>query len=735
MSEKGIRYVVNVIKGGLFVLPLLSLIVVDFLFFPFITGKNFFFRIMVEILFFLWVFVAVFDKKYRPKKSPLLIAVSATFFILVLATFFGENIYRSFWSNYERMEGLVGQLHLFAYFLILASVLRVKKDWKILFGAMIGVSFIATFYGFLQFFGKAAIHQSSTRLDATFGNATYLAIFIIFHLFLISLFFIWFRQKWIRISLGVLFALEALVMFLTATRGAILGFLGGLFLMGLLMAFLGHNKKLRYFFVGLLVAFVVVISLFLFIKDTSFVKENYVLSRFSSLSFSEQTVESRFTIWGMSIEGFKEHPILGWGPENYNLVFNKYFEPILYKQEPWFDRAHNVLFDWLITTGIIGFISYLSIFATAIYMSWRVWKSKNFKLLEFVLVLSLFGAYIFHNLFVFDNLTSYFVFFSVLGYIHFSWSANKKKEDEKEKRSSVLKDPGMGGYLAVTASFILVISSLYFANIKPMKACNTLLDALYLSRQTTNVDDVLGKIDEVIGYGTFGTGETREQLMSYANAVIGSKEISEENKIKVLTKAIEEMEKQVAKNPNDVRYLVMLGSIYGRGGRLEDAIKILDKAIELSPGKQQLYFVEADVYLSSGDKGKALGLLEKAYALENSNGEAINNLATLYIMNEKEKEAEDLLMEHYSSKVIANQKIVNAYAAVDNFEKVRDIWLLFIEQDPANAQHHVNLAATYLKLGEKELSISELEKAMELNPGFKEQAEYYINEIKEGRNP
>ncbi|MBU2633559.1 hypothetical protein KJ751_03615, partial [Patescibacteria group bacterium] len=235
MSERSIRYIINTIKGGLFVLPLLSLIVVDFLFFPFITGKNFFFRIMVEILFFLWVFVAVFDKKYRPKKSPLLIAISATFFILVLATFFGENIYRSFWSNYERMEGLVGQLHIFAYFLILTSIFRLKKDWKRFFGVMIGVSFVATIYGFFQFFGKAAIHQSSTRLDATFGNATYLAIFIIFHLFLISLFLVWFRQKWIRISLGVLFALEALVMFLTATRGAILGFLGGLFLMGLLM--------------------------------------------------------------------------------------------------------------------------------------------------------------------------------------------------------------------------------------------------------------------------------------------------------------------------------------------------------------------------------------------------------------------------------------------------------------------------------------------------------------------
>ena len=184
MPQKTIDAVVKIIKIGLFVLPALSLIVagnffaniflpgVGDLFFPFITGKNFFFRIVVEILFALWAAAAIFDKKYRPRASPIFWAVLATVGVLTLSTIFGENPYRSFWSNYERMEGLVAHLHLLAYFLMLISVFKNETDWRRFFYFSIAVSFIIAIYSYLQFMGKLEIHQSSDRLDATLGNST-----------------------------------------------------------------------------------------------------------------------------------------------------------------------------------------------------------------------------------------------------------------------------------------------------------------------------------------------------------------------------------------------------------------------------------------------------------------------------------------------------------------------------------------------------------------------------------
>jgi len=58
----------------------------------------------------------------------------------------------------------------------------------------------------------------------------------------------------------------------------------------------------------------------------------------------EGTTESRFIVWNMAWKGFEEHPVLGWGQESFNYVFNKYYNPKLYNQEQWFDRTHDCIF-------------------------------------------------------------------------------------------------------------------------------------------------------------------------------------------------------------------------------------------------------------------------------------------------------------------------------------------------------------------------------------------------------
>jgi hypothetical protein len=56
-----------VVLGGLFLVPLLTLYVENDYFFPFITGKNFWFRIIIDVTVAAWVFLALYDAKYRPR--------------------------------------------------------------------------------------------------------------------------------------------------------------------------------------------------------------------------------------------------------------------------------------------------------------------------------------------------------------------------------------------------------------------------------------------------------------------------------------------------------------------------------------------------------------------------------------------------------------------------------------------------------------------------------------------
>ena len=108
-----------IIRIGLFIVPLIPLYVSSSLFFPFITGKAFIFRTIIEIVFLSWVILAVNFGEFRPKRTYLFWALVAFIVAITLATVFGANPEKSFWSNYERMEGLVTHLHLFAYFLVL----------------------------------------------------------------------------------------------------------------------------------------------------------------------------------------------------------------------------------------------------------------------------------------------------------------------------------------------------------------------------------------------------------------------------------------------------------------------------------------------------------------------------------------------------------------------------------------------------------------------------------------
>ena len=88
---------------------------------------------------------------------------------------------------------------------------------------------------------------------------------------------------------------------------------------------------------------VAVIALALFAGDDAEGKGAYQsFQRFSSLSLADTTVQTRLLSISTGREGFLERPVLGWGPENYNLVFDKYYNPKLYPAENWFDHAHNI---------------------------------------------------------------------------------------------------------------------------------------------------------------------------------------------------------------------------------------------------------------------------------------------------------------------------------------------------------------------------------------------------------
>jgi len=242
VREKILKYAILV---GLFLILLTPIIVPRDHFFPFISGKNFFFRTITEFIFGLWLILMLFAKGYRPKRSFIMIFSLTFLLVSILSTIFGANPYRSFWSNFERMEGLVTTIHLFAYFLVLSSMVNTEKLWKLFLHSSLAVSLGIVIYGFMQMAGKLEIHQSGTRLDATFGNASYLAVYMLVHLF-ITLFYLIRTKNWHKWFYAILAILQGIILYHTGTRGAIIGLVCGLALSFVLIAVRASGRKLKF---------------------------------------------------------------------------------------------------------------------------------------------------------------------------------------------------------------------------------------------------------------------------------------------------------------------------------------------------------------------------------------------------------------------------------------------------------------------------------------------------------
>ncbi len=728
------------LKGGLLLVPFIPLIITRSMYFPFITGKNFVFRILIEILGAFWIFAALKFPRFRPRSSLVAWAIVAFTVILGLATIFGLSPYKSFWSNFERMEGYITILHLLLYFLLLTSVFTAERDWSTFFHTSLAVSIIISLYAVFQFAGRFPIHQGGTRVDGTLGNATYLAAYLLFHLLFLIWFFLRTQNLYARIAYGAIFILEAVILYYTATRGAILGFLGGLLVLAGLLAIVERGRIRRLALVGLGIVVAVPILFFL-VKDTSFVRQNFVLARFATISLQETTTQSRMIIWNIALEGFRERPVIGWGQESFVYLFSKYYDPELWRQEPWFDRAHNIFLDYLVSGGILGLAAYASLYSAGFWLLVRSFRRGIISGTTLSALAAVLAAHAFQNIFVFDNLTSHLLFFAVLGFIASrsyepaaEAAGRNQRSSAPPSRSSGLRPPVVWGLGAATAAaFILVI---WFANIKPILVAKGIIDTLKIGAEPDprgKVDLVIRAFERAINYNTFGTTEVREQASQTSNFVLRDQALAEQDKRKYFDFVISEFVEQVRENPFDMRAKAFLASAYSAAGRPQEAIATVSEALKVSSRRQHFYFVAGEAYLNANQPTEAVRVLRIAFELAPEYDEAGHNLAAALIVAGHESEAEALLDEHFGTPIYPDQRYVQAYARRGNFEKVVRVWGAFVKREPENYAYRVSLGATYARLGRIGEAIQEIQEAIRLEPAFRAQGEEFINDLRAGR--
>jgi tetratricopeptide (TPR) repeat protein/O-antigen ligase len=704
---------------------------------PFHFGKVVVLRSIVEVMAVLYILLVWRDRTYLPKGHPITWAFFAFTLAFTITSITSVAWLQSFWGTLERMGGLWTFWHYFIFYIITLSVLRTRADWQRLLDIMIAVGVLSALYGFLQKTNWSFILGSGGRLRpfGTIGNAALFAGYqLLIGYLALTLSFLkrtpgnW--RRWYWIAAGLTFLATAS----TAVRGSLLAMVVATIAAILLYSIWNRSRKARLALLFAIVAVVVFVFSALLLRDSSFVQNSPYLRRITDFSSSTFTVKTRFWAWQAGFQGWSESPrymLVGWGPENFNVPFSEHFNPQFFTgpgSETFFDRAHNMFVEVLVTMGLLGEIAYLSLFAAIFWTLWKFLKVEGDTRTIGIGFTALTIAYMIHNAFIFDTSANFLTFFMLLAFIvHIA----QRGLDAVQVRPIAGKTPSEsltaaqmgGGILLLLGALILI----YTTNIKPAMANYTTTRAIVAGWQNDFPGAVSG-YREAIDADTPGRYEFRHRFAQYLMELSSSADTKKIPKYKeAVLVAIEDVKKNIQENPRDYLPYLYLSRLYITIGRDDpkspyntSALEYSQKALEISPTFVRTYYEVGQAYLNMKDYDKAFEAFQKAAELNPDVAGTYWYMASVDFQRGKVQEG-----LQYATKAISGgytltqqdtQKLVNAYIQIGDYKSLVTIFEQLVRTFPTNVQHWASLATAYVKVNRIQDAINAARKVWELSP-------------------
>jgi O-antigen ligase len=289
----------------------------------------------------------------------------------VIFYFAAEIVSRIFAVNHD--EAFTGLKRLFLFLIFYAAVIKVrdKKTVFVMLFINIFVLSLISVYELYEYVTRfeiliQEIDFSEIRIDylnypLTAGEIKMLSLFSILPLFFSKEKFFVKKIYLFLISLPVIIS-----MLLTQSRNVFLAVAVCLFIYGIFL-----NRK---FLLGFIIS---IILLWIF-------SPHQVKNRFESIfDPAHPSNETRFIIWEVGWQVFKDHPVTGVGDSKLNEVYKLYKEPERHGEATHF---HNNFLMMLVTAGIPGFIAYLLMFIILFILMIKIYSKRygeNEKLLIF----------------------------------------------------------------------------------------------------------------------------------------------------------------------------------------------------------------------------------------------------------------------------------------------------------------------------------------------------------------
>ena len=422
-------------------------------------------------------------------------------------------------------------------------------------------------------------------------------------------------------------ALDALILYLSGTRGAFVGLVGGLVAFAIGYTIWGRLRPLR---IVSVVTIAVLVSLALgvvLVRDTaafeSVAATNPMLQRLGSAGLGDDSLVGRIDSASIGIEGFINRPILGWGPENFTIAYDRYVTTdIVATAATSFDQAHNKLIEELTTKGILGFLAYMSLWVYMASIVARKVAHQDDQTQLFIL----FGAaalagYFVQNLFLFDTPGTGPLFYLLLGFMVYVDTSTRTAEDDEPAAQATEERPGGLGRRrllqsqnalidALVGASVLVALTIFVVNYRAFDASTTLLEMLDGS---STWDERLEKFDRTV--------DTFPQLANYPRIVMFNqlnrswRDLTPEEATAALTASTQEGLAGIKTEPEEWRIYLSLASIYHQAaathpGSVESAKQLVDHAATLAPARIEVVQMQVQQSVLENDHAAALAVID-----------------------------------------------------------------------------------------------------------------------------
>ncbi len=667
-----------VIAVGLYAILLMPLVVWNGFVYPFVTAKAIWSMIMIGV-----VLVAVsLGTRLRHGVVQLGVIPSALLMllgVLSLSALLNEHTTRSIFGEAEHSEGVV----FFATCILVYFVYRYLTDdrvWRRISMISLLVLCVVVWIAALQTQGVVGGAVNSERIDALFGNANYLAHYLLL-MFFVSL-LVWVRSlkrpaRWVAMLLAVV---VSGTLFYTGSRGALIALVGGSVVGGVLVLasrFRQRNMSTR--MIGVMAVILVCVVL---VIESGALSSLPTVERFKETSY-DLTEQPRYYIWDAALKGGMEHPIVGYGLESFGGVHDRFVspaslrDPLFKSAELWSDRVHNSLLEIFVAAGVVGVIAYLLVWVSAIYTAWRVPE-----LYERAICIALIVSHLIFTLFSFDTPVSLVSLAIILAYISY-------RAEDTFVLSKTLSKFQMNTMRVLLCAVGIVLVGIAFVRVHDAWIVRNVLDT-----QPDGTPERAYALADVFERSLIDKNTPLE--MFPVAAIKSERSLLPDQRAELLGEVDVVYERARKASLFEPKMEYYFAQLYRQAGRTTQAIEILEPLHALAPHKQAFAFELARAYRDEGSYDAAERVLKTTYESEPTYDQAFNEYASILYYLDRGDEADIMLLDRYGTTLIAAESLVIAYKDTGRLSNAVKILEKVVSVSPHDIKYRILLTQAYL---------------------------------------